>query len=221
MMVLPQEDAGLRIGPSIKRPRSGRNLKVRRSRAGAPDTRGATQLRGSTALARRFEAKLHCQPVVQVAISSTGERIAHGSSRWRRSETLTPAEDYGIVDETPHCAEHDRESSHAALEGAWCAHAEERPHPKAQVERAGMHEQSLQHVFVTTHMRSPERTRLVEMRTRALEQFPTSAKQSLSTFAADPASVRIHGVSLRAPESDDADVHALIHTADECLLEKP
>jgi hypothetical protein len=136
--------------------------------------------------------------VVQVAISSTGERIAHGSSRWRRSETVTPAEDGGIVDETPHCAEHDRESSHAALEGAWCAHAEERPHPEAQVERAGMHEQSLQHVFVTAHMRSPERTRLVEMRTRALEQFPTSAKQSLSTFAADPASVRIHGVSLRA-----------------------
>src|SRR6267143_1736586 len=56
MMVLPQEDAGLRIGPSIKRPRSGRNLKVRRSRAGAFDTRGGTWLRGSTALARRFEA---------------------------------------------------------------------------------------------------------------------------------------------------------------------
>ena len=66
MMVLPQEDAGLRIGPSIKRPRSGRNLKVRRSRAGTLDTRGATRLRGSTALSRRFEAKLHCQPVVQV-----------------------------------------------------------------------------------------------------------------------------------------------------------
>jgi hypothetical protein len=60
MMVLPQEDAGLRIGPSIKRPRSGRNLKVRRSRARAFDTRGGTWLRGSTALARRFEAKLHC-----------------------------------------------------------------------------------------------------------------------------------------------------------------
>jgi len=26
MMALPQEDAGLRIGPSIKRPRSGRGL---------------------------------------------------------------------------------------------------------------------------------------------------------------------------------------------------
>src|SRR2546427_12509943 len=72
MMVLPQEDAGLRIGPSIKRPRSGRNLKVRRSRAGAFDTRGGTWLRGSTALARRFEAKLHCQPVAKV---------------WRRTET--------------------------------------------------------------------------------------------------------------------------------------
>ena len=32
MMVLLQEDAGRCIGPNIKRPRSGRNLKVRRSR---------------------------------------------------------------------------------------------------------------------------------------------------------------------------------------------
>src|SRR5216684_354312 len=61
MMVLRQEDAGLRIGPSIKRPRSGRHLKVRRSSGGAFRTRLATWLRRSTALARRFEAKLHCQ----------------------------------------------------------------------------------------------------------------------------------------------------------------
>ena len=72
MMVLPLEDAGLRIGPSINRPRSGRDLKVRRSRAGASDTRGATRLRRSTALARRFEAKLHCQPVVKVRRRTEG-----------------------------------------------------------------------------------------------------------------------------------------------------
>jgi len=61
MMVLLKEDAGLRIGPNIKRPRSGRVLKVRRSREGAGFPRVTRLFRWRTALTRRFEAKLHCQ----------------------------------------------------------------------------------------------------------------------------------------------------------------
>src|SRR6266545_3014512 len=45
MMVLLQEDAGLCIGPNIKRPRSGRDLKVRRSCDGAPLRRFARSFR--------------------------------------------------------------------------------------------------------------------------------------------------------------------------------
>jgi hypothetical protein len=84
MMVLPQEDAGLRIGPSIKRPRSGRHLKVRRSRGGALRTRLATWLRRSTALARRFEAKLHCLALaIRKGEIRCHRRLEEGASRDR------------------------------------------------------------------------------------------------------------------------------------------
>src|SRR5882762_793686 len=62
MMVLLQENAGLCIGPNIKRPRSGRDLKVRRSREAVEMLRASSTVRWSRSLTRRFEAQLHCKP---------------------------------------------------------------------------------------------------------------------------------------------------------------
>src|SRR5215813_5358197 len=60
MRVLLRERTGFRIGPNIKRPRSGRVLKVRRSHGGAELFRVARLWRWSRTLTCRLEAKLHC-----------------------------------------------------------------------------------------------------------------------------------------------------------------
>jgi hypothetical protein len=56
------------IGPNIKRPRSGRTLKVRRNPEGAETERPQRASRWSRTLTRRFEAKLHCWPVQNDAV---------------------------------------------------------------------------------------------------------------------------------------------------------
>src|SRR5262245_10471428 len=61
MRVLLRERTGIRIGPNIKRPRSGRVLKVRRSHGGAELFRVARLWRWSRTLTCRLEAKLHCR----------------------------------------------------------------------------------------------------------------------------------------------------------------
>src|SRR5262249_36795447 len=66
MRVLLRERTGFRIGPNIKRPRSGRVLKVRRSHGGAELFRVARLWRWSRTLTCRLEAKLHCCPVSEV-----------------------------------------------------------------------------------------------------------------------------------------------------------
>src|SRR5947209_8445158 len=81
MMVLLQEDAGICIGLNIKRPRSGRDLKVRRSHEGAPLRRLARSFRWSAALTRRFEAKLHCCPDRVDRGISPGARRPDGKAR--------------------------------------------------------------------------------------------------------------------------------------------
>src|SRR5712692_906105 len=75
MMVLRQEDADLRVGPNIKRPPSGRDPKVRRSRAGALVAVATPWSQWSLVLARRFEAKLRCQAGVRVAFSRTSIHV--------------------------------------------------------------------------------------------------------------------------------------------------
>jgi hypothetical protein len=100
-----------------------------------------------------------------------------------------------FVHETPRGAEHSREDGQAALEGAWRTDAEERAHPEPKIERAGMDEQSLEHVLVSAHMRPPQPTGLVEMRTRALEQLPASAKEAFPAFGPDATSIRIYRIS--------------------------
>ena len=61
-MVLPTEDAGVATGPNIKRPRSGRALKVRRSCDGAVPSRAADYFDGAklllVGLRRSFTAGL-------------------------------------------------------------------------------------------------------------------------------------------------------------------
>jgi hypothetical protein len=57
-----------------------------------------------------------------------------------------------------------------------------------------MNEQSLEHVLVAADVRAPERTSLIEMRTGALEQFPTSAEKVLTTIPADAPSIRVDRV---------------------------
>src|SRR5262245_28058895 len=64
MRVLLRERTGFRIGPNIKRPRSGRVLKVRRSHGGAELFRVARLWRWSRTLTCRLEAKLHCWSLI-------------------------------------------------------------------------------------------------------------------------------------------------------------
>ena len=63
------------------------------------------------------------------------------------------------------------------------------------MERAGMHEQTLQHVLVSANVRASQPTCLVEMRTRPLEQFPASPEEAFPAVVANPSSVRIDGVA--------------------------
>jgi hypothetical protein len=57
-----------------------------------------------------------------------------------------------------------------------------------------MNQQSFEHILVPTHVRAPEPTRFVEMRTRSLEQFAASAEEPLAAVAADAPSIRIDRV---------------------------
>src|SRR5919108_6065512 len=63
----------------------------------------------------------------------------------------------------------------ATLKGAWGADPKEAPHPEPEVERAGVHEQPLQHVLVAADVRAAQSTGFVEMRTGTLEQFAASS----------------------------------------------
>src|SRR3979409_1064381 len=58
-----------------------------------------------------------------------------------------------------------------------------------------MHEQSFEHVLLPAHVRSPEPTRLVEMRARSLQQFAASAEEALAAISADAPAIRIHCVA--------------------------
>ena len=85
----------------------------------------------------------------------------------------------------------------AALEAARRADTNQRSHPEAQIERAGMDEQSFEHVLMPAHVGSSQPTGLVQMRTRSLEQFAASAEQSFSPSAADAPTIRVHRVAFR------------------------
>ena len=82
----------------------------------------------------------------------------------------------------------------AVLEAPRRADAEERPHPQAEIEGAGMQEQPLPHVLMATDVRAAECTGLVEMRARALEQFAASAEEPFATVSSDPPAIRVHGI---------------------------
>jgi hypothetical protein len=58
-----------------------------------------------------------------------------------------------------------------------------------------MNEQSFEHVRVAADVRAPEPARLVEMRTRSLEQFATSAAKPLAAVAADAPSIGVDRVA--------------------------
>jgi hypothetical protein len=74
------------------------------------------------------------------------------------------------------------------------ADAEERPHPQSEIERAGMHEQALQHIVVPANVRASKAASLVEMRARSLQQFAARAEEALPSGTPDAPSIRIHGV---------------------------
>jgi hypothetical protein len=105
--------------------------------------------------------------------------------------TVRPRGGHRIVNDRPQRTGHDAERDQAALEAARRADAAERPHPETEIERAGMNKQSFEHVLVPAHVRSPEPARLVEMRTRSLEQFAASAEEPLAAVSPDAASIRI------------------------------
>src|SRR2546422_8855615 len=100
-----------------------------------------------------------------------------------------------VVKERPQRSGHRAQRHDAALEAARRADTEERPHPKAEIERAGMDKQAFEYVLVAAHVRSPKPTRLVEMRTGSLEHFAASAEEPLAAVAANSASIRIDRVA--------------------------
>jgi hypothetical protein len=71
----------------------------------------------------------------------------------------------------------------ASLESAWGADTEEAPHPETEVERAGVHEQPLQHVLVAAEIRSAQSTGFIQMRTGTLQQFPASSQEAFAARA--------------------------------------
>ena len=77
--------------------------------------------------------------------------------------SLTPGHCDRLARQTPQRAEHRAERRQTALEAAWRADAEERPHPETEIEGADMNEQSLEHVLVPAHVDSPEATGLIEV----------------------------------------------------------
>jgi len=74
------------------------------------------------------------------------------------------------------------------------ADSKERPHPQSKIERAGMHEQALQHIVVSANVRASKAAGLVEMRTRSLQQFTALEEEPLPSGTADAPPIRIHGV---------------------------
>jgi hypothetical protein len=109
---------------------------------------------------------------------------------------LWPGGGHYVVDERPQAVEQRRDRRRASLEAAWCADAEERPHKEAEIEAAGMNEQTFKHILAPTHVRTPEPTRLVEMSAGSLQQFPALPEEPFPAVAADPAAIRIDGVAL-------------------------
>jgi hypothetical protein len=129
--------------------------------------------------------------MVQVAFSRATEQVIHGRSRWHQRSALTPSPADRVEYDAPHCGEDRRERGQAALEAARRADPEESPHPEAEIERASMHEQPLQHALVTADVRAAKPAGLVEMRARSLEQFPASAEQPFAAVAANAAAIRV------------------------------
>ena len=60
-----------------------------------------------------------------------------------------------------------------------------------------MHEPPLEHVLLPAHVRAPETTSLIEMRTRALKQLPAFPKESFPAVAADATPIGIDRVAFR------------------------
>src|SRR5512142_2562547 len=77
------------------------------------------------------------------------------------------------------------ERRQVALEGAWRANPEERPHPEAEIECARVQEQPFQDILVATDMRAAEAAGLVKMRERSLEQFSAPAEEPFAATALD------------------------------------
>jgi hypothetical protein len=96
---------------------------------------------------------------------------------------VTPAPDDRLERESPQSIEDGDKRRQAALERARRADAEESPHPESKIEGAGMHEQPLQHILSSTHMRAPQAAGLVKMSARSLEQFAVSPEEAFPAVA--------------------------------------
>src|SRR4051812_34948937 len=96
----------------------------------------------------------------------------------RQTHRRTPESADRRVHDAPQRAEHSVKRGHMTLETARRADAEERPHPEPEIERAGVHEQPLEYVLVSAHVRAPQPTGLIEMRARSLEQFASFPKEA-------------------------------------------
>ena len=83
----------------------------------------------------------------------------------------------------------DRKGIWAALEAPGGPSSQHFPHNQAQIERAGMNEQSLDDVAMTPQVSSSHAPCLVHMGKASFHQFSTLTQESLSAVAPDPSSV--------------------------------
>src|SRR5688572_4519539 len=109
-------------------------------------------------------------------------------------EDLTPPPADRVECEATERGEDGHARGQAALEGARRADPDEHPHPEAEIECTGMHEQPLQHVLVAAGVRAAKSASLVEMRARSLEQFSAAAKEPFAAAASDATAIRVHGI---------------------------
>src|ERR1700733_8428541 len=95
------------------------------------------------------------------------------------------------VDESDQHLNNNQKRIWAALEAPGCAAPQQFSQDQAQIECAGMYEQPLDDVVMTTQMSSSHASGFVHMRKTSFHQFSTLTQQSFSALSSDPSPVLI------------------------------
>jgi len=83
----------------------------------------------------------------------------------------------------------------SSLQPAWRADADQVPHEQSEIEAAGVNQQPLQDVRVTTEVHAPHAARLIEMGKRPFESLAAEPQQAQASWAANAPTIAVHGVA--------------------------